>query len=485
MQKTFRFWGYAPDVFAALVGENRPVRMDTGPDPRPVFGQVEVARELAGRFGPLGNRCSSGWLTWLMVDRSLRVDGHPLAWIRPKNGTARPILSGTPTDGFQFWFDVDGTVEFIQNEGYATHAPPGYLKLGIMPDQMPRWVRKAACHGLHWFKRLRRRREPPFPAEPSDPAVDCWRFLVRSIVEEHAPTAGIPLWPEGKEYAVVLTHDVDSDFALRHRRALDRLRKTEEKVEARSAWLVVTKLLGTGLAALDDLYAAGHEIGFHGTRHDHRLAFLPPISLAERIKSASVLIERFRARGFRSPASLRTPAMFHALDGSFEYDMSMHDAISHPATPTSGTEGCSTCHPFLIGGTDLLEIPTTVPEEWYCELRGLGPEETLQRQLEALDRVGARGGVANVLAHPEPQLSLREPWLEVYRRLVERVAADERAWLVRPGDLNRHWRSRRTAIDALWDNVKESGAPPSATSWASELGGDRHEHATPAVRLPS
>ncbi len=456
MQAVFQFFGYGPEVFHALVGVDRPLLVDAGLSPTPVFGHVELARELAERVGSPSELCSCGWGTWLLLDRSLPVEGRPLAWIRLEGGERRPILTCSAASPFHFWWDVDNTLAFMQNERALTHTPPGYVKLGITPDRAPAWARKAAIHGLHWLRGFRRRREWRSPHEPADFAVDNWRTLIQSIVAGHTSEAGVPLWPAGKKYAVLLTHDLDSDYALRRPRALNSLREVGEDLGLHSAWLVVTRLLDAGMAALDDLHAAGHEIGCHGMRHDHRLAFLPEKRLAERIRKASMLIDRYGTTGFRSPNFLRTPALFRALDKLFEYDMSMLELTSDPTNPLAGKTGCSTCLPFLINATDLLEIPTTVPLDCHYELLGLDAEKALRCQLDVIAGIRARCGVANILAHPEPYFSLRKPWLVAYRRLVEHVAADPNAWVARPRDLNRHWRARQDAIDACWSGSEKS-----------------------------
>jgi len=232
-----------------------------------------------------------------------------------------------------------------------------------------------------------------------------------------------------------------------------------------SAWMIVAKLLRAGRSAVDDLHANGHEIGFHGTHHDHKLAFLPPAAMAKRVARAGEFIEAYGTTGFRSPNYLRSQALYQMLDGVLEYDMSMHDVTDQSTQVNSGHEGCTTCFPFLIDGTNVLQIPTTVQDDQACELAGLTPEQAWKSQIAAVERIKARGGVANIVTHPEPHYSIRPPWLEAYRNLLAHVTADEDAWMALPGEINHHWRSRQAAIDALWSG--EDAAHPRVIKAAS------------------
>ncbi|UCE60862.1 MAG: hypothetical protein JSU63_03750 [Phycisphaerales bacterium] len=451
MKETLRFWGYGPDVFDELVGPGQPLCCPVNGSAKPVFGRVELTNELIERCGPLREQCAPGWWTWLMLEPSVPVEGEPAAWFCTPQGDRRPIVTRTTDNPFCVWFDLDGTLSFIQNEGYLTRTLPAYLKLGVNPARIPEGLRKAAFVAMHRVRALRRQQKAAFPQRPADPSVDCWRYIVRSLVEDKLDVEGTPLWPDGKRFAVTLNHDIDSDYCFKRRGVLQSFHDIEHNAGLRSAWMVVTKLLDAGRSALDELHAAGHEIGFHGSIHDHRLAFLPPEEMARRIECAVELIDAYGTAGIRSPAYLRTPALFRALDGILEYDMSMHDVIFGPLSLSKYHEGCSTCMPFFIEGMNLLEIPTTVPEDWTFDLQGTSLEQAWNVQVQTVERIKSRAGVANILTHPEPHHSVKPRWLELYRRLVAHVAEDDDAWFALPGEINRHWRSRQAAIDARWE----------------------------------
>lgn len=451
MRDVFRFWGFSRALYDHVVNDHRILGVADGSQARALFGRVHAQAELLEHSGPLVDLCAPGWFTWLALDTQDQPHGEPLAWLRTDDGTAYPIVTRNERGGFRFWFDVDRTIRFIENEEYCRHRKPWYVSLGINPDRLPGWMRHLALRTLQRLAGRRRSGDPSFPAHPFDPAADIWRHMLRSLVQKHTDARVIPFWPDGKQYAVILNHDIDTSYCFRRPAVLHAFRDAEEGLGLRSAWMVVTKLLPAGRSALDKLFEAGHEIGFHDTRHDHQLAFLPVPQIQQRFDEAEELKRRYFATGFRSPNYLRTPALYDTLNGRWQYDMSMHPVV--PAGSGSAGEGCSTSFPFFIGHTDVLEIPTTVPEDVLLELNGCDPDEALRRQVAAIEHIRRRGGVANILTHPEPLLSARPEWIEVYRRLLAFVVRDPAAWIVRPGDLNRHWRTRQAQITRHWQDA--------------------------------
>ncbi len=458
LEEVFRFWGYGRQIHEDLVGSGRPIRIPEQRAPAPVFGRIELCDTLIDRFGPLAPFCREGWWSWALLDEDVELMGEPLAWLHMSNGVTHTLIARATDCDYCFAFDLDRTIRFIQNEQYFTHSTPLYVKLGVNPDQLPSWARLFGFRLMHTIRRTRRAPVPSFPTNPADPSVDGWRYLIRSIVEDHSTAAAVPLWPDGKKYAVTLSHDIDTDYCFRVPDMLTQVREIDERAGIRAAWMVVAKVAGVGKPVLDDLHAAGHEIGFHGTDHDHKLAFLPPAEMGLRIARVSELMERYDTMGFRSPSYLRTPALYQAIDGILQYDMSMHDVTEGICRSTSRNEGCSTCLPFFIAGTDVLEIPTTVREDWYYDLLGCSqPHEVLQNQLKNTELIKARGGVASVLTHPEPTATSH--WMSVYADLLACLASDDDAWTARPREINDHWRRRRALIDATWSEASSAATP--------------------------
>ena len=467
MHGVMQFWGFGPDVCADALGPDRPLHQVAGKAPTPLFGRVTLADELIERCDAYRDQAAAGWWTWLLLDPSAAPPGEPVAWFTRPTGDKHPIVVRPAAGAYHFAFDVDGTTEFIRNERYLTHAPPGYLRLGINPDRLPHVLRKFAFRALHSVRSVRGRRGPVFPAA-GESAVDIWHHLIRTLVEERWGRSVDPMWPGGKRFAVIVSGDIDTDYCLKTARALDGCRAALDTAGMRAAWMVVGKLAAAGRMVLDELHRQGHEIGYHGLHHDHRLAFLPPDRMAARMRGAQGLVQRYGATGFRSPNYLRTDELYRAVDSVLSYDMSMHDAVARASGLSPRQEGCATCFPFRIAGTGLTEIPITVPEDWDLELSGCTADQACDHQMAAITRLRERGGVAHVCIHPEPQFTLRPDWLRAHARLLAWVAEDEAAWLTRPGDIDRHWRAREARIAGQWDASASATEPSCALASVAE-----------------
>lgn len=451
MKGVFRFWGYGRDAWEGLAG-TRLVGAEAGAAPlETAFGRLRFAgagRDLLGGFAA---DLDDAPYAYVRHRPGPAPSGAVLAWLDGDAGEL-PLLS--LEDGrFRFHFDVDESIDFVQQERYFVTRPPVYVRLGIAPENLPAGVRWLVLKAFTGSRRVLRAVRPsaPFPKTYKDFSVDVWRFAVRAMVETAPmPPPGKPLWPHGKDYAVVLNHDVDSRWGIEAAAGIAAFRAVEEGLGLRSAWMVVADLYGVGRACFEELRAAGHEIGCHGARHDHATAYLPVERIRERLAEARPFLDAFACTGFRAPSYHRTEALYEALEGLVGYDMSMHDCFENANSPVPSFEGCATCFPFRVAGTRILEIPTTVAEDFVLELAGQSASQARQTQGAIVAAIRRRQGVANILTHPEPQLSARRPWLDCYAGLLEDLAGDQSAWFALPGEVAAWWNRRQAEIDARW-----------------------------------
>ncbi len=449
LEPVFRFWGFSRITHHDMVGPGCVINSENLSTSYPHYGTLRFARDVSELICPEAHGPCQARQSWLYIDPSIQPEGQPLAWLEMSNHCRYPIITRTSDNDYHFWFDVDRTIRFVLNEEHLRHTAPLYVRLGINPHHLPRRMRDLAFHGMHTLRRLSHSNGSIGKGLAT---VDLWRGLIRHIVELRSDTKATPCWPDGKQYACTASHDLDTVDCFIKPKYLNQFRTIDDEMGMRTAWMVVTRNIKPGRLALDDLHAYGHEIGFHGTAHDHRLAFASPIVMARRVAEVKELISCYQTDGFRSPAYLRSLRLFRALDGVLAYDMSMHDAIEGVCRPSPANEGCGTCYPFFIRGTNLLEIPTTVPEDWQFDLMGIRDCNTiLSVQKEKLARIKQRGGIANVLTHTEPAPSTKPYMVEAYRQLMAYMASDEQAWFATPGEINRWWRVRIKSIDRLWE----------------------------------
>ena len=323
-------------------------------------------------------------------------------------------------------FDPDEALRNLYSEAYRRDrgrrfaARAYYAARPLLPRAVQLALRRsfARAQGL-----------PAFPSWPVETAADDLAQLLLGLAGEAVGTAvtPAPTWPDGRSWALVLTHDVETGAGVE---AVERVRRLEDELGFRSSWNFVPERYETPEELVSSLVQGGHEIGVHGLRHDGRdLASLR--LLRRRLPGMRAAAQRWGAVGFRAPATQRRWEWMPLL--GFEYDTSYPD--TDPYEPQPG--GCCTWLPFFNG--DLVELPITVPQDHTVfEILGHQDETLWVEKIEFLRR---RGGMALVLTHPD-YLGDGSPALAAYERLLVRYRDDETAWRALPRDVAAWWRRR-------------------------------------------
>src|SRR5437870_2500349 len=240
---------------------------------------------------------------------------------------------------------------------------------------------------------------------------DVWPIMPGS---EQTPP-GWQGWPDGKKFALVLTHDVEGAVGLRRCR---RLAKLESELGFRSCF----NLIPAGQYAVppelrEELTSEGFEFGVHYLHHDGRLyrTWRDFVGKAKRINE---YLADWNAEGFRSGFMLHKLDWLHELD--IRYDASTFDTDPFEPQP----EGRHTIFPFWVpapGARKLaanrpetnrrpnttsgrlragyVELPYTLPQDFTLFL--LLREQTPNIWLEKIDWIARHGGMALVNVHPD------------------------------------------------------------------------------------
>jgi hypothetical protein len=267
--------------------------------------------------------------------------------------------------------------------------------------RFPRWPIETALHDLHarLFDQLTRVAGEPVP------------FL--------SP------WPNGRTWAFVLTHDVETAVGYNK---IHLLRDVELESGYRSSWNFVPKRYAIDEAVLDELTRQGFEVGIHGLYHDGRdLESLP--TLNRRLPAIRQYAERWHAAGFRSPATHRVWEWMPLL--GFDYDSSYPD--TDPFEPQSG--GCCSLLPYF--NESIVELPITLPQDHTVFVILGKPDGRLW--LEKAEHVRGQGGMALMITHPD---YVDQRVLKAYRSLLQQFADDSSAWRPLPRDISAWWRRR-------------------------------------------
>ncbi len=173
----------------------------------------------------------------------------------------------------------------------------------------------------------------------------------------HTPP-GWPGWPEGKRFALVLTHDVEGSKGVSR---VEQLMKLEQKYGFCSSFnFVPAGEYQTPEAVRTALNQGGFEVGIHGLEHDGKL-----YSSKEIFAAKASRIRQYRREwnvvGFRSPLMQHRLGWQHAL--GVEYDSSTFDTDPFEPEP----DGAGTIFPFWVpglNGSGYVELPYTLVQDF-------------------------------------------------------------------------------------------------------------------------
>src|SRR6266487_2757482 len=232
---------------------------------------------------------------------------------------------------------------------------------------------------------------------------DVWPIMPAS---ERVPL-GWSGWPDGKKFALVLTHDVEGRTGLEKAR---RLADLEREMGFRSSFNFIPEGSYKAPAELrEELVRNGFEVAVHDLNHDGRL-YQSRREFTDKARKINEYLSEWGAVGFRSGFMLSNLDWHHELE--IDYDMSTFDTDPFEPQPY----GRHTIFPFWVprsNGTSLnpqpptlnpcrsgyVELPYTLPQDSTLFL--LLREETPEIWIRKLDWIAAHAGMALVNVHPD------------------------------------------------------------------------------------
>ncbi len=249
-------------------------------------------------------------------------------------------------------------------------------------------------------------------------------------------------WPDGKKFAVVLTHDVEGQIGLK--RCPD-LMQLEMGLGFRSSFnLIPEGEYSIPKTLRDELAQNGFEIGVHDLKHDGKL-FRSRKEFKRHAARINHYLRDWGAVGFRSGFMLRNLDWIHDLN--IQYDASTFDTDPFEPQP----DGVGTIFPFCVGnsnGNDYVEMPYTLPQDstLFIYLR----ERTPDIWKKKLDWIAGHGGMVLINTHPDYMdfggsgHGSREYPVAYYREFLEYLKDryQESFWLALPRDLAAYCKER-------------------------------------------
>lgn len=247
-------------------------------------------------------------------------------------------------------------------------------------------------------------------------------------------------WPDQKQFAFVLMHDVDT--ALGHRKC-HQLMQLEEEMGFRSLFSFVPERYHVAPELRQELVNRGYEVGVHGLKHDGKL-FLSKKRFQKQAIRINEYLREWESVGFVSPSMHRNLDWMHELN--IEYDASTFD--SDPFEPQP--EGMGTIFPFMVyghkGHKGYVELPYTLPQDFTLFV--LMKEKNIDIWKKKLDWIAERGGMALLITHPDyinsqnGSCAMEEYPIEFYRELLEYVKDkyEGQYWHQLPKEIARFWK---------------------------------------------
>jgi predicted glycosyltransferase len=208
-------------------------------------------------------------------------------------------------------------------------------------------------------------------------------------------------WPDGKKFALVLSHDVDTRKGYEN---CLKLADLEECMGFRSSFNFVPESYGrVSLSLLGELRGRGFDVAVHGLKHDGKL-FQSRRIFNRRADRINAYFEEWQTRGFTSPS------MHHNLDWlsalNIDYCTSTFDTDPFEPQP----DAVETIFPISIYRNSrvcnisqlpdfFVELPYTLPQD--STLFIILQEKTIEIWKRKLDWIAEKGGMVLLNVHPD------------------------------------------------------------------------------------
>jgi len=254
------------------------------------------------------------------------------------------------------------------------------------------------------------------------------------------PPDGWKGWPDGKQFSLVLSHDVDTQ---KGNDSVSKLIKIEEELGFRSSFNFVPERYQNSNSLQKDLCNKGFGIGVHGLKHDGKLFHSRKIFKQRAAKINAYLI-KWKTNGFSSPSMLHNLDWLKALN--ITHSTSTFDTDPFEPQP----DASRTIFPFWVGddhySAGYLELPYTLPQDHLLFV--ILQEKTIDIWKKKLDWITGNGGMALLNTHTDYMnftggvLSDEEYPVTFYSDFLNYIKQkySDQYWNALPSDVVRFWK---------------------------------------------
>jgi hypothetical protein len=249
-------------------------------------------------------------------------------------------------------------------------------------------------------------------------------------------------WPEGKSFAFILTHDVETAEGIEKCHALAEL---EMQYGFCSSFGFVPGDYDVPSNLRQELESQGFEIVLHGLNHKKNM-FRSKKEFMRQVPIINQYLRDWQVVGFRAPS------MYHSLDWmhhlEIDYDTSTFDTDPFEPQP----DGVGTIFPFWCrDGADhkgYVELPYTLPQDYLLFV--LMREKTIDIWKDKLDWIAENGGMVLSATHPDymslpkGKCKIEEYPIELYEEFLAFVMNkyEGQYWNPLPKEMARFWKEK-------------------------------------------
>lgn len=247
-------------------------------------------------------------------------------------------------------------------------------------------------------------------------------------------------WPDGKKFALVIQHDVDT---IKGHDNCRKLMAIEKDLGIRALYSIVPERYTVSNTLLDELHKQGFGIGVHGLKHDGKL-FSSEEHFRESAKRINNYLKEWKSTGFTSPSMYRNLDWMHVLN--IEYSTSTFDTDPFEPQP----EGVKTIFPFFVqkgnNHNGFVELPYTLPQDHLLFI--ILKEENIDIWKKKMDWIVENGGMALFNTHPDymnfndTENRIEEYSVGFYIEFIDYIKTryKDQYWHALPREVARFWR---------------------------------------------
>ena len=258
-------------------------------------------------------------------------------------------------------------------------------------------------------------------------------------------------WPMGKQFALVLTHDVETKEGQEKSIVLANL---DRSLGFRSSFNFTAKQYKVSLEYQAYLKEKGFEVGVHGLYHNGNM-FAKRKSFESTVLEINRYLKEWDAVGFRCPS------MYHNLDWihdlKIEYDSSTFDTDPFEPQP----DGLQTIFPLWVEGKfpqkGYLELPYTLPQDFTLFV--IMRNKNIDIWKKKLDWIAEKGGMALLITHPDymncekGRCKIEEYPMELYEEFLSYIKGkfEGQYWHALPREMAHFWKEKMVKKHAAGD----------------------------------